>query len=87
MLAGEPLPWAPTPSRAYAALVPGALVTGAAGGIGFATARRLAARGYAVQLTDVDGPGVARAAEQLGAPAWAGELDVTDAEACRAAAA
>jgi NAD(P)-dependent dehydrogenase (short-subunit alcohol dehydrogenase family) len=68
-------------------LVPGAVVTGAGGGIGLATARRLAARGHTVHVTDVDGGAAERAAEAIGGSAWAGELDVTDADACRSAAA
>jgi NAD(P)-dependent dehydrogenase (short-subunit alcohol dehydrogenase family) len=72
--------------RPYAPLMPGALVTGAGGGIGLAIARRLAARGYAVNLTDVDADAVKGAAEEIGGSAWGSGLDVTDADACRAAA-
>ncbi|MFS8478888.1 MAG: SDR family NAD(P)-dependent oxidoreductase [Micromonosporaceae bacterium] len=75
-----------------------AVVTGAARGLGLAIATELHAAGYAVHLTDVDGPGVraaaarigAQVAERLGAQAvepQAAELDVTDDAACRAVAA
>jgi len=58
-----------------------ALVTGAASGIGLATARRLAAGGAAVALADYDLDGAERAATELaesGVPALAVRLDVTD---------
>ena len=42
-----------------------ALVTGAAGGIGFAVARRLAAEGAGILMTDVDGKRLAAASEAL----------------------
>lgn len=64
----------------------GALVTGAGGGLGREIARQLAARGYAVHVTDVDGGAAAQTVAQLGAPAWSSAMDVTDADACRAAA-
>jgi NAD(P)-dependent dehydrogenase (short-subunit alcohol dehydrogenase family) len=64
----------------------GALVTGAGGGIGLATARRLAGRGYQVAVTDVDGAAVERVAAGLGDSAWPLRLDVTDITACRVAA-
>jgi NAD(P)-dependent dehydrogenase (short-subunit alcohol dehydrogenase family) len=67
--------------------MPGALVTGAGGGIGLATARRLAGRGFQVAVTDIDAEGAERGAAELGGSAWPLTLDVTDAEACRAAAA
>ena len=38
-------------------------------------------------MTDVDGAAATRAADEIGGSTWAGELDVTDAEACRTAAA
>jgi NAD(P)-dependent dehydrogenase (short-subunit alcohol dehydrogenase family) len=64
-----------------------AVITGAGRGLGLEIARSLAARGFAVSVTDVD-PGAADdAAGELGAPAWASTLDVRDAEACRAVAA
>lgn len=67
--------------------MPGALVTGAGGGIGLAIARRLARRGYDVTLSDVEGDTVEREAAELGGRARALRLDVTDLQACRAAAA
>src|SRR5918995_2566116 len=64
-----------------------ALVTGAGGGLGLAIARMLAARGFSVAVTDVDGEAAERAAEGIGPSAWARRLDVTDAADCSAAAA
>ncbi len=64
-----------------------AVVTGAARGLGLEIARALAARGYAVNLTDVDGDAVRAAAADLGGRSWATELDVRDADACRDVAA
>lgn len=65
----------------------GALVTGAARGLGLEIARVLAARGLTVHLTDVDGDTVTAAAAEIGGDAFASVLDVRDFEACRAAAA
>jgi NAD(P)-dependent dehydrogenase (short-subunit alcohol dehydrogenase family) len=65
----------------------GALVTGAARGLGLAIARVLIARGFTVHLTDIDGDAAALAAAALGDDAFASTLDVRDDEACRAAAA
>jgi NAD(P)-dependent dehydrogenase (short-subunit alcohol dehydrogenase family) len=65
----------------------GALVTGGARGLGFQIARQLVRRGHAVHVTDLDGDGAARAAEQLGRGAFGSALDVRDEAACRAAAA
>ncbi len=64
-----------------------AVVTGAGRGLGLAIAERLAARGLAVLVTDVDAEAADRAARSLGPPAWSGALDVRDASACRAIAA
>jgi NAD(P)-dependent dehydrogenase (short-subunit alcohol dehydrogenase family) len=67
-----------------------ALVTGAASGIGLATARRLAAGGAAVALADYDLDGAERAATELaesGVPALAIRLDVTDPASVEAAVA
>jgi NAD(P)-dependent dehydrogenase (short-subunit alcohol dehydrogenase family) len=63
--------------------VPAAVVTGAGRGIGLEIARRLADRGYVVNLTDVDAGAAAHAAKRIGGDCWASELDVTDLDACR----
>jgi short-subunit dehydrogenase len=63
-----------------------AVVTGAAGGLGFEIARLLAQRGLAVNIGDVDEAGAHAAAQKLGGAAWGTKLDVTDPDACRAAA-
>ncbi len=55
-----------------------ALVTGGASGIGRACALRLAASGAAVAIVDRDGEGAARAARELGEPAFAAAADVAD---------
>jgi NAD(P)-dependent dehydrogenase (short-subunit alcohol dehydrogenase family) len=65
----------------------GALVTGAARGMGLAIARMLHRRGYTVQLTDVDEAAAGRAAAELGEPASALARDVRDSHACKEAAA
>jgi short-subunit dehydrogenase len=68
-------------SRAFDVRGRVAVVTGAAGGIGRATALALAARGCHLALADIDGAGladVARAAEALGVRASVHALDVAD---------
>ncbi len=55
--------------------------------MGLEIARRLAGRGYDVAVTDVDEATASAGADQIGERAWSRPLDVTDAEACRAAAA
>ena len=61
-----------------------AVVTGAAGGIGSAIARGLAAEGASIVCLDLDGSGVERLAgeiEAAGRPAWGWACDVADAGA------
>lgn len=60
----------------------GAVVTGAARGLGREIARMLAAHGYAVHLTDVDPDLVQEAAAEIGPTATGAVLDVRDGEAC-----
>jgi NAD(P)-dependent dehydrogenase (short-subunit alcohol dehydrogenase family) len=55
-----------------------AVVTGAARGIGFATAEALAEAGALVVIADMDGAGAAKAAATLGGKADSIALDVTD---------
>ena len=62
-----------------------ALVTGAAQGIGFETAKRLHARGASVVLVDLDLGRSEAAAASIGQRTHAIAADVTDAEAMRAA--
>jgi NAD(P)-dependent dehydrogenase (short-subunit alcohol dehydrogenase family) len=67
-----------------------ALVTGAARGLGYAAARRLAADGARVALLDRDGEALAAAAEALaaqGAAVLPQTVDLTDEEGVRAAVA
>jgi short-subunit dehydrogenase len=64
----------------------GAVVTGAAGGLGLELGRMLAARGFTVHLTDLDEDTVGRAAAELRGAAFGSVLDVRDEEACRAVA-
>ena len=54
-----------------------ALITGAARGIGFAIASRLAAQGAHVAIVDIDGPGAEAAAKRIGPDAMAVTADVT----------
>jgi NAD(P)-dependent dehydrogenase (short-subunit alcohol dehydrogenase family) len=55
-----------------------AVVTGAASGIGLASARRLAALGAAVVAVDIDDGGVERAAAELGGPAVVCDVSRSD---------
>lgn len=57
-----------------------ALVIGGASGIGWASARALAADGYRIVLADLDRDGAAARAEELGAPHESAAVDVTDEE-------
>lgn len=67
--------------------IPVAVVTGAGRGFGREIARRLARRGYAVLVGDVDVEAAQNTAEAIGGGAWALAMDVRDAGAHRAAAA
>lgn len=60
-----------------------AVVTGAASGLGFATAKRLAAAGAAVAIFDLSGEATAKAAAEIGGQGYA--VDVSDAAAVEAA--
>ena len=64
-----------------------ALVTGAARGIGFETARQMHARGASVAVLDLDAAEAREAAEGIGERAIGIAADVTDAGAMRAAVA
>ncbi|MDF3017922.1 MAG: short-chain dehydrogenase/reductase, partial [Thermomicrobiales bacterium] len=64
------------------------VITGAAGSLGSAAARRFAVEGARLALLDRDGPAVAQLAEQLVAEAWVAlalELDVADEQSVAAA--
>lgn len=63
------------------------LITGAAGGLGSATARRLAADGVRLVLTDVDGDRLAALAKELPGPVVVHAGDVADEAAVDAAVA
>lgn len=60
------------------------IVTGAAGGIGSAIARRFASEGARVVVTDVDAAGVEAAAREIGDAARAFASDISTAEGCQA---
>jgi NAD(P)-dependent dehydrogenase (short-subunit alcohol dehydrogenase family) len=64
-----------------------ALVTGAARGIGFETARQLHARGASIAVVDLDATEAQEAAERIGERALGIGADVADAGAMRAAVA
>lgn len=57
------------------------LITGAASGIGAATAREAVRRGHRVALADIDLAGATRLADQLGPAACAIPLDIRDEDA------
>jgi NAD(P)-dependent dehydrogenase (short-subunit alcohol dehydrogenase family) len=63
------------------------LITGAAGGIGAATAERLAAAGARPVLADLDAAALADVARRVGGDPLTVVLDVTDPAACEAAVA
>ena len=58
------------------------VITGSGGGIGEACARRFAAEGAKVVVTDIDPVGVARVSESIGTAGLA--VDITDKESVRA---
>ena len=55
-----------------------ALVIGGASGIGWASARALAAEGYRILLADLNGEGATARAAELGAPHTSATVNVTD---------
>jgi 3-oxoacyl-[acyl-carrier protein] reductase len=61
-----------------------AIVTGAAGGIGLASARALASEGATVVVADIDGDAVAVAAASIGNGCVDMQVDVTSADECSA---
>jgi len=63
-----------------------AVVTGAGRGMGRETARRLAARGYQVLVTDLNEESARETAQQIGGGAWAMAQDARDAASHRAVA-
>lgn len=60
------------------------IVTGAAGGIGSAIARRFASEGARVVITDVNADGAEAAAKEIGGSTRAFASDISNAEGCRA---
>jgi len=76
----------PGETRQTAIAAPGrvALVTGAAAGIGAACARGLAADGFRVALADIDRAGLDLLAGDIGAPACAVGMDISDESSVRA---